>query len=74
MRSAAPTSEAPRLSDRQRTALTLVAEGLKVEEIAAELYVSPSAARDCLAAVRDKLETRNSAGAVAKAFRLGLLK
>lgn len=63
----------PRLSDRERQVLDLLAEGLGVAAIAARLYVSESTAKTHIARVYDKLGAANRAQALVAAMRAGVL-
>jgi two-component system nitrate/nitrite response regulator NarL len=65
--------ESPALTPREREALALIAEGYGAAQIAAHLHVGVSTAKKHLQHVYDKLEAPNSAAAVARAMRLGLL-
>lgn len=67
------TSGAPKLSDRERQVLELLAEGLGVTAIASKLYVSESTAKSHIAKIYDKLGAGNRAQALVSAMRMGLL-
>ncbi|MCW2780987.1 MAG: response regulator receiver [Marmoricola sp.] len=67
------TSGAPRLSDRERQILDLLAEGLGVTAIAGKLYVSESTAKTHIAKIYDKLGAANRAQALVAAMKLGLI-
>ena len=67
------TSGAPRLSDRERQVLELLAEGLGVTAIAGRLYVSESTAKSHIGRIYDKLGAANRAQALVTAMRLGLI-
>ena len=64
---------APRLSDRERQVLELLAEGLGVSAIAARLYLSESTAKSHIGRIYDKLGAANRAQALVTAMRLGLI-
>lgn len=64
---------APRLSDRERQVLELLAEGLGVSAIAGKLYVSESTAKSHIARVYEKLGAANRAQALVAAMRAGML-
>lgn len=66
-------SSSPRLSDRERQVLDLLAEGLGVAAIAAKLYISESTAKTHIAKVYEKLGAANRAQALVAAMRAGLL-
>lgn len=63
----------PRLSDRERQVLELLAEGLGVSAIAGKLYVSESTAKSHVAKVYEKLGAANRAQALMAALRAGIL-
>lgn len=67
------TSGAPRLSDRERQVLELLAEGLGVTAIAGRLYLSESTAKSHIGRIYDKLGAANRAQALVTAMRLGLI-
>jgi DNA-binding NarL/FixJ family response regulator len=67
------TSGSPRLSDRERQVLNLLAEGFGVTAIAAKLFVSESTAKAHVARIYEKLGSANRAQALVAAMRLGLL-
>jgi DNA-binding NarL/FixJ family response regulator len=67
------TSGAPKLSDRERQVLELLADGLGVTAIASKLFVSESTAKSHIAKIYDKLGAANRAQALVSAMRLGLL-
>ena len=67
------TSGAPRLSDRERQVLELLAEGLGVTAISSRLYVSESTAKSHIGRIYDKLGAANRAQALVAAMRLGLI-
>ena len=66
-------SGAPRLSDRERQVLELLAEGLGVSAIAGRLYLSESTAKSHIGRIYDKLGAANRAQALVTAMRLGLI-
>ncbi len=67
------TSGAPRLSDRERQVLELLAEGLGVTAISSRLFVSESTAKSHIGRIYDKLGAANRAQALVAAMRLGLI-
>jgi DNA-binding NarL/FixJ family response regulator len=67
------SSNAPRLSDRERQVLELLAEGLGVTAIAGRLYLSESTAKSHIGRIYDKLGAANRAQALVAAMRLGLI-
>jgi DNA-binding NarL/FixJ family response regulator len=67
------SSSSPRLSDRERQVLDLLAEGLGVAAIATKLYISESTAKTHIAKVYEKLGAANRAQALVAAMRSGLI-
>jgi DNA-binding NarL/FixJ family response regulator len=67
------SSGAPRLSDRERQVLDLLAEGLGVSAIAGRLYLSESTAKSHIGRIYEKLGAANRAQALVAAMRLGLI-
>ena len=67
------TAGTPKLSDRERQVLDLLADGLGVTAIASKLYVSESTAKSHIAKIYEKLGAANRAQALVAAMRLGLL-
>jgi DNA-binding NarL/FixJ family response regulator len=63
----------PRLSDRERQVLDLLAEGLGVTAIAGRLYLSESTAKSHIGRIYEKLGAANRAQALVSAMRLGLI-
>jgi DNA-binding NarL/FixJ family response regulator len=68
------SSGAPRLSDRERQVLELLAEGLGVTAIAAKLYLSESTAKSHIGRIYEKMGAANRAQALVAAMRLGLIE
>jgi two-component system response regulator DesR len=67
-----PGSDAPRLTDREREILGLIAEGATNREIAEALFLSPHTIKEHTSTLYRKLGARNRADAVQRAQRLGL--
>lgn len=67
------SSGAPRLSDRERQVLDLLAQGLGVSAIAARLYLSESTAKSHIGRIYEKLGAGNRAQALVAAMRIGLI-
>jgi DNA-binding NarL/FixJ family response regulator len=65
---------APTLSPREMEVLGLLKDGRSNEEIAEVLGISDQTVKTHLRALREKLGAADRAGAVGKAFELGLLK
>lgn len=61
------------ISPRERTVLQLVAHEKTTKEIAAELYISSHTALSHRKNLMEKLEVKNTAGLVRRAFELGFL-
>jgi len=62
----------PRLSERDRELLALLAKGLTTEQIARQLFLSPKTVRNRLSDLYRILDVANRAGAVAVAYELGM--
>ncbi|MEB3263179.1 MAG: response regulator transcription factor [Synechococcus sp.] len=62
------------LSERERSILALVAEGLSNREIGERLHIAPSTARDHVQVILRRLGVNNRAAAAVEAFRLGYLR
>jgi DNA-binding NarL/FixJ family response regulator len=67
------SSGVPRLSDRERQVLELLAEGLGVTAIAERLYLSESTAKSHIGRIYEKLGAANRAQALVTAMRTGLI-
>jgi DNA-binding NarL/FixJ family response regulator len=67
------SSGTPRLSDRERQVLDLLADGLGVSAIAGKLYLSESTAKSHIGRIYDKLGAANRAQALVTAMRTGLI-
>lgn len=68
-----PPSEGPELTKREAEVLDRVAKGYSVPEVAGQLGIAPTTAKEYLATVYDKLGARDRVTAIAEARRLGLL-
>lgn len=68
------TTPQPRLSEREREVLSLIAEGCTSKEIAARLFISLQTVETHRSNLMTKLKVRNMAGMVVYAVRLGLVK
>ena len=62
------------LTDRETEVLTLLAEGLVKKEIADRLEIGHSTVVTHVAHIYEKLNVQNAPSAIARAFRLGILK
>ncbi len=67
------SSGAPRLTDRERQVLDMLADGHGVSAIAGRLYLSESTTKSHIARIYDKLGAGNRAQALVAAMRLGLI-
>jgi two-component system nitrate/nitrite response regulator NarL len=67
-------NDRPILSDREREALKLVAEGMSAPEIGRRLHLSTGTVKTHLQHLYEKLEVSERAAAVAEAMRRGLLE
>ena len=67
-------SSAPKLSERQREVLRLVADGLTTKAISAQLGIGPDGVNAHLRAVFAKLGTSSRTEAVARALKMNLLR
>jgi DNA-binding NarL/FixJ family response regulator len=61
------------LTDREREVMTLVAEGLSNDEIAARLFLSPLTAKTHVSRIMTKLNARDRAQLVVLAYETGLV-
>ena len=68
------TTQAPRLTSREREVLVEVARGATNREIAERLFLSPHTIKDHTTALYRKLGVRNRAEAARKAEQLGLTR
>jgi DNA-binding NarL/FixJ family response regulator len=68
------SSTGPRLSDRERQVLDLLADGLGITAIAGKIYVSESTAKSHVAKIYEKLGAANRAQALVAAMKLGLIR
>jgi DNA-binding NarL/FixJ family response regulator len=65
---------AVKLSPKELEVLQLLAEGLTNSEIGERMYVSPLTVKTHVTRILTKLEVKDRAAAVAKAFREGLVQ
>ncbi|MCA1692147.1 MAG: response regulator transcription factor [Actinobacteria bacterium] len=63
----------PLLSAREEEVLQLVADGLALLEVAAELYISVKTVKNHLASIYQKLDARDRTQAVVRAVRMGII-
>lgn len=67
-----PPEAFPVLSEREREILDLIARGLKNQEIAKRLYLSPKTVRSNVSAILHKLHAADRAGAIIRAREAGM--
>ena len=67
------TSRIPKLTQREREVLRLLADGLGNDEIGRRLYISPETVRTHVRKAMDKLDADTRTQAVAEALRLSLI-
>jgi DNA-binding NarL/FixJ family response regulator len=63
----------PQLTARERDVLRLLADGLRTDEVARRLYISPETVRTHLRKAMDKLEAETRTQAVAEALRQSII-
>jgi len=68
-----PGHDLSRITDREREVLSLVAEGLSNDEIAARLYLSPLTTKTHVSHIMTKLDARDRAQLVVIAYESGLV-
>ncbi len=64
----------PNLTDRERTVLNLLAQGLSISALAGQLYLSESTVKTHISKLYEKLGASNRAQALMEAVRLRLLE
>jgi DNA-binding NarL/FixJ family response regulator len=62
----------PELSEREREILDLIARGLKNQEIAKQLYLSPKTVRNNVSSILHKLQVADRAEAIIRAREAGM--
>ncbi|MEN3315418.1 MAG: two-component system, NarL family, response regulator DegU [Acidimicrobiaceae bacterium] len=73
-RGAASTAGDPVISPREEEVLQLVANGLSLPEVAAELFISVKTVKNHLASIYGKLDARDRTQAVLRAVRMGIIR
>ena len=68
------TGGPPKLSERERQVLNLIAEGLSAPDIGKQIHVSTTTVKSHLRSLYEKLGVSDRAAAVAEAMRRGLLE
>ena len=71
--SGSATSRLGELTQREREVLRLLADGLKYEEIGAQLFISPETVRTHVKKAMERLEASTRTQAVATALRQSLI-
>ena len=61
------------LSEREREVLQLAADGMSNKEMASELYIAPTTARDHMQSIMRKLQVNSRTAAAVAGLKLGLL-
>ncbi len=64
----------PVISRREEEVLQLVADGLSLPEVAAQLYISVKTVKNHLASIYSKLDARDRTQAVLRAVRMGIIR
>ncbi len=64
----------PVISPREEEVLQLVADGLSITEVAAELYISAKTVKNHLGSIYGKLDARDRTQAVLRAVRMGIIR
>ena len=64
----------PVISPREEEVLQLVADGLSLPEVAAELFISVKTVKNHLASIYSKLDARDRTQAVLRAVRMGIIR
>ncbi len=73
-RSAAAEVDEPVISPREEEVLQLVADGLSLPEVAADLFISVKTVKNHLASIYHKLDARDRTQAVLRAVRMGIIR
>lgn len=69
-----PPGESPAISAREEEVLQLIADGLSLPEVAAQLYISVKTVKNHLASIYAKLDARDRTQAVLRAVRMGIIR
>ena len=72
--SAETRNDASPITDRELEVIQLMAEGLPKKNIADQLSISPNTVVTHVTHIYEKLDAQNAPSAIAKAFRMGILK
>ncbi|HWC10987.1 MAG TPA: response regulator transcription factor [Acidimicrobiales bacterium] len=73
-RATGASSGAAVISPREEEVLQLVADGLSLPEVAAQLYISVKTVKNHLASIYSKLDARDRTQAVLRAVRMGIIR
>jgi len=66
--------EGPVISVREEEVLQLIADGLSLPEVSAQLYISVKTVKNHLASIYAKLDARDRTQAVLRAVRMGIIR
>jgi len=70
----AANGESPVISAREEEVLQLIADGLSLPEVSAELFISVKTVKNHLASIYAKLDARDRTQAVLRAVRMGIIR
>lgn len=68
-----PAPDAPKLTDRERQLLQLLADGRTPKEVADALFIAPKTVRNHLTKIYAKLDVESRSQAIVEALRLGIV-
>lgn len=68
-----PDPDAPKLTDRERQLLQLLADGQTPKEVAEALFIAPKTVRNHLTKIYSKLGVESRSQAIVEALRLGIV-
>ncbi|MDQ6725383.1 MAG: response regulator transcription factor [Actinomycetota bacterium] len=66
--------ESPVISGREEEVLQLIADGMSLPEVSAELFISVKTVKNHLASIYAKLDARDRTQAVLRAVRMGIIR
>ena len=64
----------PVISAREEEVLQLIADGLSLPEVSAQLFISTKTVKNHLASIYAKLDARDRTQAVLRAIRMGIIR
>jgi DNA-binding NarL/FixJ family response regulator len=64
----------PVISAREEEVLQLIADGLSLPEVSAQLFISTKTVKNHLASIYAKLDARDRTQAVLRAVRMGIIR